>query len=268
MSVDIVKQLDRAKRFIEKNRIEEAMEAYHSVLDAVPNHLESLQALGDLYSRQNQSDRAATYYGLLFDRLVSSGEEAKALALYSRFLKQQQQPPERVARYALLLQKQNRIEEAIEQYLTAAMAFELGGKGEEALAAFVRVSQLDPDNPERHITVAQLAERVGDTVAASRAYLRAGQLRTENNAEALELFGNAYRLAPADRSTTLLYAQTVLRAGDAAQAAALLAPLAETEQDVAFLDVSRRKGGYPPRSSWRCRMNICGPDRNQRQSIS
>jgi diguanylate cyclase (GGDEF)-like protein len=237
MSVDIVKQLDRAKRFIEKNRIEEAMEAYHSVLDAVPNHLESLQALGDLYSRQNQSDRAATYYGLLFDRLVSSGEEAKALALYSRFLKQQQQPPERVARYALLLQKQNRIEEAIEQYLTAAMAFELGGKGEEALAAFVRVSQLDPDNPERHITVAQLAERVGDTVAASRAYLRAGQLRTENNAEALELFGNAYRLAPADRSTTLLYAQTVLRAGDAAQAAALLAPLAETEQDVAFLDV-------------------------------
>jgi diguanylate cyclase (GGDEF)-like protein len=248
MSVDVDKQLDRAKRFIEKNRIQEAMEAYHSVLDAVPNHLEALQALGDLYSRQNQFDRAANYYGMLFDRFVPSGEEAKALALYSRFLKQQQQPPERVARFAMLLQKQNRIEEAIEQFLAAALAFELGGKGEEALATFVRVSQLDPDNADRHMAVADLAERLGDPVVASRAYLRAGQLTTENEAKALELFGNAHRLAPGDRSTTLFYAQAILRQGDAARAADLLAPLADTEQDATFLetycDALTRSGQY------------------------
>jgi tetratricopeptide (TPR) repeat protein len=133
MSVDIAKQLDRAKRYVEKNRLDDAIEAYQAVLATFPNHLESMQSLGDLYTMQNRPDRAAVYYGILFDRFTAPREEPKALALYTRFLKPQPQPPERVARYALLLQKQNRFEESIEQYQSAALAFEQGGKGDEAL---------------------------------------------------------------------------------------------------------------------------------------
>ena len=51
MAVDIQKQLDRAKRYLEKNKLGDAVEAYQAVLDAVPNHLEALQALGDLHAR-------------------------------------------------------------------------------------------------------------------------------------------------------------------------------------------------------------------------
>src|SRR6266700_111347 len=125
MSVDIVKQLDRAQRFVEKNRLDDAIEAYQTVLEAFPNHLETIQSLGDLYTLQNRPERASVFYGKLFDRYNSPREEPKALALYSRFLKLHQQPPERVARYALLLQKQNRPEDAIEQFMAAALAFEL-----------------------------------------------------------------------------------------------------------------------------------------------
>ncbi len=42
---------------------------------------------------------------------------------------------------------------------------------------------------------------------------------------------------PNDRSAALLYAQALLRNGDAAGAAALLAPLAETERDATFLEL-------------------------------
>src|SRR6202049_455584 len=226
MSVDIVKQLDRAKRFVEKNRLDDAIEAYQSVLTAFPNHLESIQSLGDLYTLQNRSDRAAVHYGLLFDRFTAPREEPKALALYTRFLKPHQQPPERVARYALLLQKQNRPEEAIEQFTSAALAFELGGKGDEALTCFVRIAQLDPENRDRHIAVAEIAERLGNTAAAARGYLRAGQLTTSGDPEALKLFARAHELLPNDRSAALLYAQSLLRNGDAAGALALLTPLA------------------------------------------
>ena len=236
MSVDIVKQLDRAKRYIEKNHIEDAIEAYQSVLAAVPNHLESIQALGDLYARQNQFDRAAIYYGMLFDRFTSPREEPKALALYARFLKTHQQQPERVARYALLLQKQNRPEEAIEQFMSAALAFEFSGKGEDALACFMHIAQLDPENREPHIAMAELAERLGNAAAAARGYLRAGQLTTGDDTEALEYFARAHRLVPNDRSAALLYAQGLLHKGDAAEAAALLVPLAETETDTTFLE--------------------------------
>jgi diguanylate cyclase (GGDEF)-like protein len=237
MSVDIVKQLDRAKRFVEKNRLDDAIEAYQSVLTAVPNHLESIQALGDLLTLQNHPDRAAVYYGMLFDRTVAPRDEPKALALYAHFLKPYQQPPERVSRYALMLQKQNRPEEAIEQFTSAAFAFELSGKGDEALACFVRIAQLDPENRDRHIGVAEFAERMGNAPAAARGYLRAGQLTTQNAAEALDFFARAHKLMPNDRSAALLYAQGLLLHGDAAAAAALLAPLAENEKDAAFLEL-------------------------------
>ena len=236
MSVDIVKQLDKAKRFVEKSRIEEAIEAYQLVLTAVPNHMESIQSLGDLFTMQKRPDRAAVYYGMLFDRLTAPREEPKAVALYARFLKTQQQPPERVSRFALLLQKQNRAEEAIEQFTSAALAYELSGKGDDALACFVRIAQLDSENRDRHIAVAELAERLANQAAASRGYLRAGQLSTKNDDEAVGFFSKAHQLAPNDRSAALLYAQTLLRKGDALSAATLLAPLGEIEKDATFLE--------------------------------
>ena len=236
MSVDIVKQLDRAKRFVEKSRIDDAIEAYQSVLSAVPNHLESMQSLGDLFTMQKRPDRAAIYYGMLFDRFATPREEPKALALYTRFLKPHQQPPERVARYALLLQKQHRSEEAIEQFMSAALAFELSGKGEDALACFVRISQLDSENGERHVAVANMAERLGNITAAARGYLRAGQLTTQNEGEAIGFFAKAHHLLPHDRSVSLQYAQALLRQGDPAAASAILSPLGESETDAPFLD--------------------------------
>jgi diguanylate cyclase (GGDEF)-like protein len=236
MTVDIVKQLDRAKRYVEKQRFEEAIQAYQSVIEEVPNHIESIQALGDLYTLQNRLDRAAVYYGMLFDRFTSPREELKALALYTRFLKPHQQPPERVARYAHLLQKQKRSEEAIDQFMSAALAFELSGKGEEALTCFVHISQLDPENRDRQIAMAELAERIGNPNAAARGYLQAAQLSTTNDEEAIELFAHAHSLLPNDRSAALLYAQCLLRRGDAAAAAELLVPLAKTEKDTAFLE--------------------------------
>src|ERR1700674_20509 len=122
MAADVGKHLDRAKRFLEKNRVEDAIEAYLAVLDEMPQHQEATQALGDLYARMDQPDRAAVYYGLLFDLLVEPKDETKALAIYNRFLRtgHNQQLPERIARYAFLQQKQNHPDEAIEQYTKAA----------------------------------------------------------------------------------------------------------------------------------------------------
>src|SRR5260370_18933894 len=147
MAADISKHLDRAKRFLEKNRVEDAIEAYLAVLDDAPQHQEATQALGDLYARLEQPDRAAIYYGLLFDLLVEPREESKALAIYNRFLRSSavQQPPERIARYAFLQQKQNRSDEAIEQYTKAAELFTSAGRKEDALFCWERVPHLDPD---------------------------------------------------------------------------------------------------------------------------
>lgn len=238
MAADVSKHLDRAKRFLEKNRVEDAIEAYLAVLDEAPGHQEATQALGDLYARLDQPERAAVYYGLFFDLLVEPRDETKALAIYNRFLKSGAQPPERIARYAFLQQKQNRAEEAIEQYTKAAELFTNAAREEDALFCWERVAQLDPENSGRQLRLAEAAERLGKTALAARAYLRAAQLATVAGAQgdALSLLGRAYALAPKERSVALLYAEAKLRAGEARDAAKLLEPFAAAENDIPFLD--------------------------------
>jgi diguanylate cyclase (GGDEF)-like protein len=240
MASEIIKHLDRAKRFLEKNRVEDAIEAYLAVIDEAPQHQEATQALGDLYSRLEQPDRAAVYYGLLFDLLVEPRDEIKALAIYNRFLRSSAtpQPPERIARYAFLQQKQNRFDEAIEQYSKAAAMFAESSRAEDALFCLERVAQLSPENLPRQLKLAESAEEIGKSALAARAFLRAGQLATAGGAkaEALEFLGRAYKLAPKERSVALLYAEATLRSGDARGAAALLERFADTEKDAVFLD--------------------------------
>ena len=237
MTVDVSKDLDRARRHLEKNKLEDAAEAYESVLSEMPGNSEALQALGDLYTRLSQTDRALKYYNILFDRFFEMREENKALAIYGRALKGIQQPPERMARYALLLQKQNRAEEAIEQYSFASELFLARGNQEAALDCLERVAQLDPDNSARQVAIAELAEQLGKNPIAARGLVRAGQLAEASGDQeaALNMLMKAHRLVPRERAPALLCAQALLRRKDAAAAAQMLEPFAKGETDQAFL---------------------------------
>jgi diguanylate cyclase (GGDEF)-like protein len=240
MPPDFTKNLERAKKFLEKNRFEDAIEAYLTVLAEAPQNVEATQMLGDLYTKLDLPDRAAVYYGHLFELLVEPKDESKALAIYNRFLKNSPtpQPPERIARYAFLQQKQNHSEEAIEQYSKAAELFSQAGRNEDALFCWERTAQLDPENLIRQMKVAETASQLGKNALAARSFLRAGTLAGASGAhqDAMKLFGRAYGLAPNERSVALLYAEAKLRNGESAEAAALLEPFAPSENDVPFLE--------------------------------
>src|ERR1700730_4596149 len=240
MAGDVNKHLDRAKRFLEKNRVEDAIAAYLAVLEGAPQHQEATQALGDLYLRTDQPDQAAVYYGLLFDMLVDPRDENKAVAIYNRFLRtgRVEQPPERIARYAFLQQKLNHAEEAIEQYTKAAEMFTAVSRDEDALFCLERIAQLDPENPARQLRLAEAAEHRSRRALAARAYLRAGQLATAHgeHEDALKLLYRTYVLAPQERSVALLYAEAKLRAGMATEAVTILDPFAGKERDATFVD--------------------------------
>ena len=137
----------------------------------------SMQALGDLFIQQKVNRvRAANYYGLLLlTGWRIQREEPKATALYTRFLRSSEQPPERQARYATALQKQNKPGEAIEHFSVAAERFIAKGKEDDALRCLEQVAELDPTNADRQIALAELAEKRGKGAIAARSYVRAGQ---------------------------------------------------------------------------------------------
>lgn len=239
MASEATKNLERARRSLEKNKLREAVAAYQAVLDEVPSHSESLQALADIYTRLNEPARAAQYYAVQFDRLVESGDLAKASAIFGRFLRPIPNPPDRLMRFAALLQKHGRNSEALEQFSAAAEMF-LGQQREiEAIACYESLAALDAENEARHVALAQLAEKLGHSDLASRSYLRAGQLTlaASDLDGALQYFGRAYKLLPTDRTSALLFAEAKLRKGDAADAAALLEPFAPGDKDPAFLSL-------------------------------
>src|SRR3984885_2123475 len=232
MPPDINRHLDRARRNLEKNKLREAAAEYQAVIDQVPGHQEAIQALADVYTRLNEPALAAHFYGAQFDRLIETGDAAKASAIFTRFLRSFPQQPDRLGRYPALLQRQNRPSESIEQYAAAAQLFLQQRRDIEALACYESIALLDPENPARHVTLGELAERLRHADLAARSFMRAGQLVLASGSldEALEYFGRAHTLAPNDRSVSLLFAQAKLRKGDAEGAVAILDPLGPKEK--------------------------------------
>jgi diguanylate cyclase (GGDEF)-like protein len=237
MAQDINKHLDRARRSLEKNKLREAVTEYQAVLDEAPSNSEALQALADIYTRLNEPALAAQYYGIQFDRLVESGDGAKASAIFLRFLRPFPQPSDRLMRYATLLQKQNRTSEAIEQFSIAAAQYVEEKRGIEAMACYESMAVLDPENPQRHVILGEAAEAMRHSDLATRSYMRAGQLFLASNAldGAIDYFGRAHHLSPHERVATLLFAEAKLRKGDAESAALLLEPMAANETEPSFL---------------------------------
>ncbi len=237
MAQDINKHLDRARKSLEKNKLREAVSEYQAVLEEAPAHQEALQALADIYTRLNEPALAAEYYGIQFDRLVETGDGAKASAVFIRFLRTFPQPADRLMRFATLLQKQNRVSDSIEQFGNAAELYVKEQRSIEALACYESMALLDPENPQRHIVLGELAEKLRHADMAARSYVRAGQLTLSVGAldEALEYFGRAHLLAPQDRAGALLFGEAKLRKGDGEGAVMLLEPFAATERDANFL---------------------------------
>jgi diguanylate cyclase (GGDEF)-like protein len=236
MATDIEKLIERAKRYLEKNKIQDAIDAYQSVLSVSPGQMEAVQALGDLYTQRGDAGRAAIYYGMIFDRLNDPHDESKAIAVYTRFLRAAEQPPERQSRYAILLHKQHRIPEAVENYSAAAERFLLRGRDDDALKCLEQVAELAPEDEPRQIELAELAEKRGKPVLAVRGYVRVGKiaLARRETLLALEMMSNARRVAPDDRDVALLSAQAMLMAGDPAGAAVTLEPFMGSDVNPAF----------------------------------
>ena len=239
MNQEAEKYLERGRRYLEKNKIQDAIEAYQAALNAAPGNMEATQALGDLFTHEGDGVRAATYYGMIFDRLVQPTEEPRAIALYTRFLRGLDQPPERQARFAILLHKQGRIPEAIENYSAASERFRQRGKEDEALKCLEQVAELDPDNAERQVALASLAEARGKSDVAARGYVRAGQLamNAKQAQKAVDLLAKAHKANPKDPEIALMYAQGLLASGDAKAAVATLEPAMPEKPGAPYLKI-------------------------------
>ena len=216
MASDLNKNLDRARRSLEKNKLREAVSDYQAVLDESPSNQEALQALADIYTRLNEPALAARYYGAQFDRLLESGDTAKAIGHFHPIppaLSAASRPPDALRHSPAKAEPPLRGHRTIRRRLGTLPGATSRYRG----PGLLRKHRAARSRKCRRATPCSenLPNTCGTADLAARSFLRAGQLTLAAGGldEALEYFGRAHRLLPNDRTGALLFAEAKLRKG-------------------------------------------------------
>jgi len=124
---DIEKHLDKAEKYASKGKFLDAVEEYAAAYKQAPNNLDYLRLMGDLSVRGGKNEKALGYYGELFDKYCEKNDATRAVPLFRKSLQSVPQPPERVARLGLLLQRSRKNDEAAEAFRSALDLFQKAG---------------------------------------------------------------------------------------------------------------------------------------------
>jgi tetratricopeptide (TPR) repeat protein len=231
------KHLERAEKYAVKGKLGAAIQEYKAAYDIVPHNLNLLRTIADLCVREGRREEAVRYYGDLFDNYAAKNDATKGIPLFRKSLQGAPQPAERYASLARLLQRAKKNDEALEAYRKALELYGQSGNAQGVLECLERIADLDPENPQIQVELAEHANSMSNAEVAARAYLRAGQLlRSDDLDQAIDYLSRAHQFAP-DRSTALNLAQAHLDREHAQEAADLLMPLyAESQEDPVVLE--------------------------------
>ncbi len=227
---DASKHLEKAQRYYEKGKLEDALEEYLFALKEDPNNYGLVQIIAEIYLRQNQVQKAMECFGYLFDKYAGKKDGPTAVLMYRKMARLGLHDPGRMLLCARFQEKQ-KPEDARDFYRHAAQLFLERGEKPQALEALRGLAGLEKGNPEAHVRVAELAESLGQNEVAGRAFASAGQMLTAGSPTegslrgAVVLLERAHALLPDDTAITVRLASSLLGVGNGARSAELLQPL-------------------------------------------
>src|SRR5437763_1479102 len=140
---DASKRLEKADKYLQKGKVEEALAELLAAADADPENNLVCERAADICISQNRNKEAAELLGSLFDRLSASGEQAKALVTYKKLARISSPRVEQTFRFAQYLEKSNK-KEAAELFQKAAEGFVAADQKGDAPAERCRAHRSAP----------------------------------------------------------------------------------------------------------------------------
>ena len=198
MYIDREATLKSAEKLLRQGKLEAAIAEYVRLVSAQPGDWTSVNALGDLYARSGQIDRAATQFARVGEHLLREGELQKASAVYKKILRISPGDVRGTRGLALVTEKQaaaasplrkggpavapddpdarmlaardaqdaSDVGRACELLMEAAALYEARGREGDALAAVAEASAIDPANPAYRERVIQMLISQGELMQA------------------------------------------------------------------------------------------------------
>ena len=220
MSSELTKRLERAEKALTKGKPELALEEYEEILREDPNNERVREAAADLCVRLNRPTEAATLLNPLFERQAAIGDVAHAVITFKKLARLGTPAAEQWSRFGQLVERSSR-REALEAYKSSLKALTQAGRRLQAGAVLERIVALDPSE-ENYQRKAELALELGDSKAASSAFLEAGRIAQQAGSEGMAWFQQAHAADPENLPAAVAYGRTLLEHGDAEGVVAML----------------------------------------------
>jgi tetratricopeptide (TPR) repeat protein len=240
MAFDKAKVVRAAEKYLAQGKIPAAIKEYRQIVENDPDDFTALNMLGDLYARQNDKQQAMQCFMRIAEHYREEGFQSKAVAMYKKIDRLNPRSPEIASKLALLYETQGLIVDARAQYMVVAEALMKDGQTRKALEIFRKVADLDPQNTEARIKLAQGYMREGLTDDAAASYVEAGaQLLTRRQYErAIEAFTAALDIHPQDYNSLNGFLNAHIALGTPDEAAEVLErAIAEKSEDLELLSM-------------------------------
>jgi tetratricopeptide (TPR) repeat protein len=203
MAFEKVKTLRAAEKHLEMGKIPAAIKEYCKAVEDDPNDFTTLNILGDLHARVGNHSAAISCFRRIAEHYREQDFALKAIAIFRKIDRLQPNDVEIATSLAELYAQQELVIEARAHYLIVANAHAKSGDSQAGLEILSKIADLDPQNTDVRLKLAQGYLQEGMTSEAAAAFTEAGHSLYARDAldEALEAFRRSLDIQPSDAST-------------------------------------------------------------------
>ena len=233
MAFDKAKVLKAAEKFLSQGKINAAIKEYRQIVDNDADDLTTLNMLGDLYVRATKKEEAVACFQRIAEHYGAQEFNLKAIAMYRKIERLRPRDPQIAFKLAELYASQTLVHDARSQYPVVADAYTRSGDNKKALDILHKIADLDPNNTEIRLKLADgyLKENMRREAAAAfvQAANRLHQIGSHD--KALEAYSETLKLVRDDREALRGMLEAHIARGTADEAAEVLERVIEGRED-------------------------------------
>src|SRR5579863_9465222 len=171
---DTQKRLEKAEKYLQKGKQEDALEEYLGILEDEPQNEKARQQAADIAISLGRNSEACAMLSALFDKQAEIGDSAKAVANYKKLARLGTPSVDQTFRFSQFIERSDR-KASIEGYEFSINSFQAADRHPDALAALKRLVALDPSaaNLKR---MGEVGTSLGDNKGAAEAYLKLAEM--------------------------------------------------------------------------------------------
>lgn len=240
MSFDKIKAMRNAERFLAQGKIRAAINEYKRVVESDPKDFSTLNMLGDLYAKASDTQEAVKCFNQVAEHYGKQGFAQKAIAIYNKISRLSPESLEISAKLAELYHMKGSVAEARSHYTALAEQYQRKGHKAEALSVLKQIAQLDQNNADIHLKIADTCLQENQPDEAATAFIEAGiRLSAKKQFEsAINAFSKGLEIRPNDLNGLKGIVKTQISLGYTDEAAKTLEQVLEKEpfnREVVFL---------------------------------